>query len=67
MNGGYEMDRRRALEIAASPDMKNVTHNGNRVFIQHVNEENHTARIYPLDDPGNEFEVQLESLHEVTE
>lgn len=61
------MNKRRALEIAASPDMKNVTHNGSRVYIQHVNEQNDTARIYSLDDPENEFDVQLESLREVNE
>lgn len=61
------MNKRRALEIASSPDMKNVTHNGNQVYIQHVDEQNHTARIFPLDEPENEFDVQLESLHEIDE
>lgn len=58
------MDQQRALEIAESPDMIHVTHNGQQVYIQHVNRENNTARIYPLNDPQNEFEVQLESLRE---
>lgn len=65
IDGGFYMNKRRALEIAASPDMKNVTHNGNQVYIQHVNEQNHTARVFPLDEPENEFDAQLESLHEV--
>lgn len=59
------MNKRRAIEISESPDMKNVTHNGNQVYIQHVDEQNHTARIFPVDDPENVFNVQLESLHEV--
>ena len=59
------MNKRRAMEIAESTDMKNVTHNGNQIYIQHVDEHNHTARIFPVDEPENEFDVQLESLHEV--
>lgn len=59
------MNKRRALEIAASPDMKNVTHSGNQVYIQHVNEQNHTACGFPLEEPENEFDVQLESFHEI--
>lgn len=58
------MNQQRAIEISESPDMKHVTHNGQRVYIQHVNRENNTARIYSLNDPENEFEVQLESLRE---
>lgn len=58
------MNKQRAIEIAKSPDLKNVTHNGKRVYIQHVDEQSNTARIYSLDDPGHEFEVQVESLEE---
>lgn len=59
------MDQQRAIEIAHSSDMKNVTHNGKRVYIMDVHKEDNTARIYSLDDPANQFDVQLESLHEV--
>lgn len=57
------MHRMRAEEIAQSPDMKNVIYNGKQVYIQQVN-ENSTARIFPLDDPQQEMEVQLTNLYE---
>lgn len=59
------MNKQRATEIANSPDLKHVTYEGQRVYIQHVNEQMNTARIYPLDDPGHEFEVQIDSLKEM--
>jgi small acid-soluble spore protein H (minor) len=57
------MHRMRAEEIAASPEMKNVTYNGKKIYIQQVN-NNNTARIFALDDPENEFDVQLTNLFE---
>ena len=45
------MDKQRAKEIAASPIMANVTHEGEQIYIQHVNEQSETATIYPLDQP----------------
>ncbi|TFB14616.1 H-type small acid-soluble spore protein [Filobacillus milosensis] len=58
------MDRLRAEEIASSPKICNVQYNGKRIFIQHVEEGNDVARVYYLDDPANEFEVQLSNLRE---
>lgn len=58
------MNSKRAKEIAASPVMANVTYNGTPIYIQQVNEENETARIYPLDQPENEQEVSLDRLKE---
>ncbi len=58
------MDIQRAQEIAASPTMEHVEYNGSRIYIQHVNEENETARIYPLDQPDQEQDVPLRSLSE---
>lgn len=58
------MNKQRAQEISASPIMENVEYNGVRVYIQHVNEENETARIYPLDQPDLEQEVPVRSLFE---
>lgn len=55
------MNIQRAKEIVESPDMKKVTYNGVPIYIQHVNEETGTARIYPLDEPQEEHEVQLNS------
>ncbi|WP_047980312.1 H-type small acid-soluble spore protein [Ornithinibacillus contaminans] len=57
------MHRMRAEEIAQSPEMKHVTYNGKAVYIQQVN-ENNTARIFPLDDPQQEIDVQLTNLYE---
>ncbi|MEN2767010.1 H-type small acid-soluble spore protein [Ornithinibacillus xuwenensis] len=57
------MNRMRAEEIAQSADMKHVTYNGKQIYIQQVN-ENNTARIFPLDDPQHEFDVQLTNLYE---
>jgi len=64
MNGGITMDRQRAQEIAQSPDMKYVTYNGEQVYIQHVDEQKNTARIFPLNDPENEFEIHIGNLQE---
>ena len=58
------MNKLRASEIAASPVMANVTYEGVPVYIQHVDEQNETARIYPLDQPENELQVPLDSLKE---
>ncbi|MBC5635401.1 H-type small acid-soluble spore protein [Ornithinibacillus sp. BX22] len=58
------MHRMRAADIAQSPDMKRVWYNGQQVYIQQVN-ENNTARIFPLDDPQNEMDVQLTNLYEL--
>lgn len=58
------MNKQRAQEIAESPEMEHVTYNGQQVYIQHVNEKSDTARVYLLDDPANEFEVQLTNLFE---
>ncbi|RIX60324.1 small acid-soluble spore protein H [Paenibacillus nanensis] len=58
------MNIQRAQEIATSPVMANVEYNGKQVYIQHVNEDNETARIYPLDQPEQEMDVPLRSLSE---
>jgi small acid-soluble spore protein H (minor) len=54
----------RAAEIAASPVMANVTFDGDRVYIQHVDEATATARIYPLDQPEREQSVPVSQLNE---
>jgi small acid-soluble spore protein H (minor) len=58
------MNNQRAQEIAVSPTMVDVTYNGTPIYIQHVDEKNETARIYPLDKPENEQSVPLSSLVE---
>lgn len=58
------MNRQRAQEIAASPVMAHVLLNGTPIYIQHVDEERETARVYPLDQPENELDVPLDQLSE---
>lgn len=58
------MNRQRAQEIVASPVMTHVTFNGIPIYIQHVDEQKDTARIFPLDRPEQEMEVPLNSLVE---
>ncbi len=58
------MDIQRARDIAASPVMADVTYDGVPVYIQHVDEANETARIYPLDRPEQEQNVPIRSLAE---
>ncbi|SFG45180.1 small acid-soluble spore protein H (minor) [Halobacillus alkaliphilus] len=59
------MNKQRAQEIAASPVMAHVSFNNQRIYIQHVDEKNATARIYPIDQPENELEVSLNELREL--
>lgn len=58
------MNAQRAQEISESPVIANVLYNGQKVYIQHVDENKGTARIYPLDDPQKEQEVPLSNLME---
>ncbi|MCD8509892.1 MAG: small acid-soluble spore protein H [Bacillus sp. (in: Bacteria)] len=58
------MNVQRAQEIANSPDMKDVKYNGQRVYIQNVDPQNETARIYPLEQPDQEQEVNVSNLME---
>ncbi len=59
-----KVNKQRAQEIADSPIMANVTCDGVPIYIQHVDENNETATIYPLDQPENEQTVALSSLQE---
>ena len=58
------MNTQRAKEISTSPVMAHVTCNGVPIYIQHVNENNDTARIYPLGQPEKEQEVAISNLEE---
>lgn len=58
------MNAKRAQEIANSPIMANVTYNGERIYIQQVDEQNNTAKIYPLDNPNQKQTVSVENLVE---
>lgn len=58
------MDKVRAREIASSPIMAEVTHNGTRIYIESVNDDNDTAKIHPVNNPKSEQEVALTDLIE---
>ncbi|WP_217588687.1 H-type small acid-soluble spore protein [Lentibacillus saliphilus] len=58
------MDLQRAKEIVESGKLIRVTFEGKEIYIQHVDEDKKTARVYPLDDPASEFDVTLDQLVE---
>ncbi|WP_100404778.1 small acid-soluble spore protein H [Bacillus solitudinis] len=58
------MNKFRAQEIATSPVMAHVTYNEVPIYIQHVDDQNETARIYPLNEPEHEMEVAVSQLNE---
>jgi small acid-soluble spore protein H (minor) len=58
------MDAQRAQEISCSRDMANVTCNGKKVYIEHVDQDNGTATIHHLDDPNNKQSVTISNLIE---
>lgn len=58
------MNVQRAQEISSSPVMANVTSNGERIYIEHVDEQNGIATIHPLDKPNNKQSVPISSLIE---
>lgn len=58
------MDKRRAIEIATSLSMANVTYNEDQIYIESVNESKGTASIHFLEQPGISKEVSLSSLVE---
>jgi small acid-soluble spore protein H (minor) len=58
------MNAQRAQEIASSPIMANVTCNGEKIYIEHVDEQNGTATIHSLDSPNNKQSVSVTNLNE---
>ncbi|MFC7679881.1 H-type small acid-soluble spore protein [Paenibacillus sp. GCM10028914] len=58
------MNVQRAQQIASSPFMANVMCEGTPIYIQHVDEQKETARIYALNNPEDEREVPLYTLTE---
>ncbi|MBM7572603.1 H-type small acid-soluble spore protein [Aquibacillus albus] len=58
------MDVQRAQEIIESPKMINVLYEETPIYIQHVDEDASTARVFPVDEPQNERNVPLDSLRE---
>lgn len=58
------MDAQRAQEIASSPVMANVTYNGKRIYIEHVDQDNELATIHPLDEPDHKQSISVNNLEE---
>ncbi|CAK6477442.1 small acid-soluble spore protein H [Peribacillus castrilensis] len=58
------MNAQRAEEIASSPNMVTVTYNEESIYIEHVDKQNGTATIHPLDDPNKKQSVSVTSLQE---
>lgn len=58
------MNAHRAQEIASSTNMMNVTYNGTRMYIEHVDEQQGTATVHPLDEPTNKQSISVTSLEE---
>jgi small acid-soluble spore protein H (minor) len=64
MKGGAKLDAKRAQEISASADMVQVTYNGEQIYIEHVDQQNETATIHPLQNPDTKQSVSVSSLIE---
>ncbi len=58
------IDPRRAQEIANDQTMKNVTYNGEMVYIEHVDQERGVATIHPLNEPNVKQTVSVQELTE---
>ncbi|GKU24953.1 H-type small acid-soluble spore protein [Clostridium folliculivorans] len=58
------MDRKRAEEILSSPDVINVTYEGEQIYIEKIDDNKEIAYIHPLNQPTGSQEVPLVSLQE---
>ncbi|MCJ7841029.1 H-type small acid-soluble spore protein [Lederbergia sp. NSJ-179] len=58
------MNRQRAEQIVQTGELKHVTYQGERIYIQQIDKNSDTARVYPLDDPQKEFDVPISQLVE---
>ncbi|WP_246943051.1 H-type small acid-soluble spore protein [Bacillus pinisoli] len=58
------MDAKRTQEIASSPEMINVTYNGEKVYIEHVDQDQGKATVHPLNNPDKKISVSVTSLEE---
>ncbi|MDF1496077.1 H-type small acid-soluble spore protein [Caproiciproducens sp. CPB-2] len=58
------MDNQRAREIISSPVMANVIHNGNKVYMERLNEPDQCCVVHYLNDPVTKINVPVSSLTE---
>lgn len=58
------MDKKRASEIAASPEMAHVTYDGEPIYVEKVNPNKDLCSIHSLNHPGVSHEVHVTQLVE---
>ncbi|WP_227938576.1 small acid-soluble spore protein H [Alkalihalobacillus deserti] len=58
------MDAQRAQEISSSTNMVTVMYNGEPIYIEHVDQDQETATIHPLNTPDIKQSVAVTSLTE---
>lgn len=58
------MNTTRAQQILESAKEIDVKYNGASIWIQNVNPEEGTARVYPRQNPENEMTVHVTELEE---
>ncbi|MFC4404140.1 small acid-soluble spore protein H [Gracilibacillus xinjiangensis] len=58
------MDAQRAQEILNSPEMYHVTYNGEKIYIEHVDQSNGQATVHPLHNPEQKQSVRIDQLIE---
>jgi len=58
------MNAQRAQEILESMKEVEVTFNGTPVWIQHVDQQNDTARVFKENNPDDEMTVPVSQLNE---
>lgn len=58
------MNINRAQQIVESTKDIDVQHNGASIWIQHVNPDAGTARVYTRHNPENEMTVSVQELQE---
>ncbi|MCT8138764.1 H-type small acid-soluble spore protein [Anaerobacillus sp. CMMVII] len=59
------MNVNRAKQILDSAKEIEVQYNGTSIWIQNVNNEDGTARVYPRKNPENEMTVSVQELQEL--
>ncbi|SEO78974.1 small acid-soluble spore protein H (minor) [Amphibacillus marinus] len=58
------MDAQRAQEITMDQEMIEVTCNGEKIYIEHVDQNHGLATIHPLSNPEEKKSVSVEELIE---
>lgn len=58
------MNPERAQEITFSPEMINVTCQGEKIYIEHVDQDKGLATIHPLRNPEQKKSVPVSELEE---